>query len=984
MLRSGGYSRRFVGMHEHVEEGFQSTVAGQLATGGTPTLINQNGVNYVVHSFTTVGNATFTPSEELDVEYLVVGGGGGGGFAADSWNMTYYASGGGGAGVVNYNKTTITQPQAVVVGAGGLVNADGGQSSLSNGVVSLGGYKGTVIDLSQKGKTGGDAGSGPLWGGSSTFGGGGGGGGGSASSASAENGGRGITIDITGTAVEYGVGGNGAAPCRYIGSGGDTTFGSGGRGFARACNTIFTSSTASAGIQGVVIVRYFQGPYSTDYKAARKAVRDFYNAYKNSGNTVAAIQSLSPSLATLITTAETSYIDSATVTIKPGLFAANAATQQQVARDYTAALTTLNNLANLVRNLYRAYALTEPFLTTAEIAAAVPVAADATSLGTYLTSVGSFKTTALPASVGTVSGGMLYGITVLPNNKVVYSEQYNQTIGILGSAITATHPDINGPTFMTSDTDGNIYFTDQPANIILKGTPTAGGGFTISVIAGTPSVSGSADGVGTTAAQFKSPIGICVDKSKNLFVTDTSNHTIRKLTPQADGTYGVSTIAGAVGTQGSTDGRATYARFRNPSGIAVDGMGNLYVADRSNHTVRKLVPSASGDYYVSTIAGKAGSSGNMEGPFNSSVLTFPSGICVSSTGVVYVTSNPRVIYSLTPLYSSGIYRLRQLLNYSAEITADPRGLALNSAEDTLYYTLTSNSSVYSVPTWPALPAPAIALSSVPTYLPALINAFTRKFQTAYTTYVSIIPSLNSNVLTATGATQATLSATPTTATVDNSMNLLITYSMYWVAMVMESAKATNKTLNTYDAFTTALSVFQQAAVKTAMVDFYTNTYLPGLRYLTAADGQLAAIQTAATKSTFYAVSPTGTEKTFAALTGGDTYTSLGTVLSTGRTTMVDRLVKSYSAIQQKYTGFGMTTTSTVVAAAPTVTDANAATTRTTYLGATYWPQLLLDVRAFVKARVAAASYLRNWATKLPTDIIAATSTLPSTKGLGLN
>ncbi len=176
-------------------------------------------------------------------------------------------------------------------------------------------------------------------------------------------------------------------------------------------------------------------------------------------------------------------------------------------------------------------------------------------------------------------------------------------------------------------------------------------------------------------------------------------------------------------------------------------------------------------------------------------------------------------------------------------------------------------------------------------------------------------------------------------------------------------------------------------IKNAMEEYYKNTYMPCLRYLTKSDGQLAAIQTAAQKSTTYWLNSNGSVKSsFAALASGDTYTSLGTVISTGLTTLVDKLVQSYSSTQQKYMGFGMITTSATVGMVPTVTNANAVTTRTTYIGATYWPQLIMDIMAFVKGRISATSYLRGWASKLSTESIGATSTpvsLPATTGLGL-
>ena len=98
-------------------------------------------------------------------------------------------------------------------------------------------------------------------------------------------------------------------------------------------------------------------------------------------------------------------------------------------------------------------------------------------------------------------------------------------------------------------------------------------------------VQGSADGTGADA-RFSYPEGVAVDGDGNLYVTDTDNHTIRKITPAGV----VTTLAGTAGSYGSADGRGPLARFSGPVGVAVDGDGNLYVTDRQNHTIRKITP----------------------------------------------------------------------------------------------------------------------------------------------------------------------------------------------------------------------------------------------------------------------------------------------------------------------------------------------------------------------------------------------------------
>lgn len=147
--------------------------------------------------------------------------------------------------------------------------------------------------------------------------------------------------------------------------------------------------------------------------------------------------------------------------------------------------------------------------------------------------------------------------------------------------------------YVTSITnDGtNLYVTDRGNNTIRKIVIDTA---EVTTLAGLPGTSGSADGIGT-AARFYWPFGITTDGT-NLYVSDNANHTIRKIVIS---TGLVSTIAGTVGSTGSNDGAGLSAKFNYPFGLATDG-NNLYVADRSNNTIRKIVLSSG---IVSTMAG---------------------------------------------------------------------------------------------------------------------------------------------------------------------------------------------------------------------------------------------------------------------------------------------------------------------------------------------------------------------------------------------
>lgn len=177
-----------------------------------------------------------------------------------------------------------------------------------------------------------------------------------------------------------------------------------------------------------------------------------------------------------------------------------------------------------------------------------------------------------------------------------------------------TFRNLNG---ITVDATGNLLAADSHNNSIRKISSTG----VVSTIAGNGS-SGSADGPGTSAT-FSYPCDLTVDKSGNIFVTDYSNGTIRKI----DSKNTVSTFAGtAIGQAGYQDGTGAAARFTSPCGITSDAAGNLYVADLNNNMIRKITP----DAVVSTLTGVLGKG-------NSAGLVAPYGIAVDGSGNVFAT-----------------------------------------------------------------------------------------------------------------------------------------------------------------------------------------------------------------------------------------------------------------------------------------------------------------------------------------------------------
>ena len=176
----------------------------------------------------------------------------------------------------------------------------------------------------------------------------------------------------------------------------------------------------------------------------------------------------------------------------------------------------------------------------------------------------------------------------------------------------------NFPYAVAVDTAGNIYVADSGNNIIRKVTRTG----LVSTVAGLAGSSGSADGIGSNA-RFFSPHGIAADSSANLYVSDSNNDTIRKIT----GGGSVTTVAGVAGQSGSSDGVGSMARFYFPWGISVDSAGNIYVADFVNDTIRKITPSGS----VSTLAGLARNADSVDGVGAAARFNFPQGVAVDGS-----------------------------------------------------------------------------------------------------------------------------------------------------------------------------------------------------------------------------------------------------------------------------------------------------------------------------------------------------------------
>ena len=182
------------------------------------------------------------------------------------------------------------------------------------------------------------------------------------------------------------------------------------------------------------------------------------------------------------------------------------------------------------------------------------------------------------------------------------------------------------PFGVASDGAGNLFVADS-ANATIRKIAVATG--VVTTLAGSAETPGSDDGTGS-GARFDDPIGVASDGAGNLFVADCGSHTIRKV---VIATGVVTTLAGSAATPGSDDGAGAAARFYFPGALAVDGVGNLFVADAGNHTIRKVVIAGG---IVTTLAGSAGSTGSDDGTGAAARFDEPAGLAVDSSGNLFV------------------------------------------------------------------------------------------------------------------------------------------------------------------------------------------------------------------------------------------------------------------------------------------------------------------------------------------------------------
>jgi len=275
---------------------------------------------------------------------------------------------------------------------------------------------------------------------------------------------------------------------------------------------------------------------------------------------------------------------------------------------------------------------------------------------------------ASPGDIVTVAGGgvgdnspatsvslyMSQGVTVDSSGNLYIADQINKRIrkvaagsgiittvagngtqGFAGDGGVATSASLYSPNGVTVDSDGNLFIADT--NRIRK--VVAGSGI-ITTVAGNGTQGFAGDGAAATSSNLYGPCGVTVDSAGNLYIADLYNHRIRKV---AADTGIITTVAGnGIAAFGGDGGAATAASINYPYGITVDSAGNLYIADRYNHRIRKV---AANSGIITTVAGNGiAAFGGDGGAATEASLSWPNGVTIDSAGNLYIAdySNSRI------------------------------------------------------------------------------------------------------------------------------------------------------------------------------------------------------------------------------------------------------------------------------------------------------------------------------------------------------
>jgi len=291
--------------------------------------------------------------------------------------------------------------------------------------------------------------------------------------------------------------------------------------------------------------------------------------------------------------------------------------------------------------------------------------------GAFVNGTGVAASFNYPSDVAVDASGNVY-VADTQNNRIrkITSEGVVTTLAGSGNQTfadgTGVAASFSRPSGVAVDASGNVYVADSNNNMIRKITSVG----VVTRLAGAGSM-GFTDGTGT-AAKFNLPEGVAVDASGNVYVADTFNHRIRKITSSGV----VTTLAGS-GSEAFADGTGAAASFCRPSGVAVDASGNVYVADTFNYRIRKITSSG----VVTTLAG-SGSEAFADGTGAAASFSRPSGVAVDTSGNVYVTDS--INHRIRKITSAGVVTTLTGSGYSGSSNVStatfygPSGVAITS------------------------------------------------------------------------------------------------------------------------------------------------------------------------------------------------------------------------------------------------------------------------------------------------------------------
>ena len=279
--------------------------------------------------------------------------------------------------------------------------------------------------------------------------------------------------------------------------------------------------------------------------------------------------------------------------------------------------------------------------TTTVVSGVVSILAGASAFHSFADGTGTAAKFNSPEGLVVDSSGNVY-VADRGNNRIRKITSAGVVTTFAGSATagtangTGTAATFNQPNAITIDSSGNLYVIDAFAATQIRKITPAG---VVTSFAGQVGVTGSTDGTGT-AARFGGIQGIAIDSSDNLYVTDTSNFKIRKIT-----SAGVVTTFAGSGTTGTVNATGTAASFQDINRITVDSSGNLYVVESTALTIRKITSAG----VVTTLAG-SGTSAYVDGTGTAASFQQIGGITVDSSGNLYVTESGggQTIRKITP------------------------------------------------------------------------------------------------------------------------------------------------------------------------------------------------------------------------------------------------------------------------------------------------------------------------------------------------